>query len=373
MNIKTITCHDVYNYGASLQAFALQTFLEKNGHSVEIIDYKPDYIDFPYKVSLFVHPHSPAKKIVDKIPGMGLLYGIKRYLWYLPSLKRKQAFDKFTKKYLRLTKTYHSNESLAKDVPDADVYIVGSDQVWNSITMLNGTDPAFYLQFVPSSRKRLSYAASFGSISVSDKYEAVIKQWLSTFNAISVRESSGVELLKCLGINGDHVCDPVFLLSEDEWRYNLNIPQKEEKYVLIYNLTSLNEELLANAKQTAKRMGAKLYSISPMQIKGVDKCFINAGPEQFVSLIFNASFVFTNSFHATAFSIISHRQFCTYNYHSKSNSSRMYSVLAEMDMLDRLNITDINKVIDSPIDYSAKKHLIDTSCNNGKYWLQKNI
>lgn len=373
MNIKTITCHDVYNYGASLQAFALQTFLEKDGHNVEIIDYKPDYIDFPYKVSTFVHPDSPVRRFTDKCSIIKLLYGIKRYLWYIPTIGRKRAFDRFTKQYLKLTKKYSCNDGLSKDVPAADTYIVGSDQVWNSITMLNGSDSAFYLQFAPKSKKRLSYAASFGSISVSEKHKDIIKQWLSTFDAISVRENSGVEVLQDLGIKGTHVCDPVFLLSKEEWIHNLNISKNDEKYVLIYNLTAKNEQLICDAKKTADRLGAKLYSVSPMQIKEADKCFANVGPEHFVSLIFNASFVFTNSFHATAFSIISRRQFCTYNYHSKANSSRMHSVLAEMEMLDRLNITDIDKTIDTPIDYSTKENLISISCQNGKDWLLQNI
>ena len=249
MNIKTITCHDVYNYGASLQAFALQTFLEKDGHNVEIIDYKPDYIDFPYKVSTFVHPDSPVRRFTDKCSIIRLLYGIKRYLWYIPTIGRKRAFDRFTKQYLKLTKKYSCNDGLSKDVPAADTYIVGSDQVWNSITMLNGSDSAFYLQFAPKSKKRLSYAASFGSISVSEKHKDIIKQWLSTFDAISVRENSGVEVLQDLGIKGTHVCDPVFLLSKEEWIHNLNISKNDEKYVLIYNLTAKNEQLVCDAKK----------------------------------------------------------------------------------------------------------------------------
>lgn len=373
MKIKAITCHDVYNYGASLQAFALQTFLESKAHNVEIIDYKPDYMDFPYKISLFVHPNSPVKKYTDRCIVIGFLYGLKRYLWYLPSLARKRAFDRFTKKYLKLTKKYTCNDELLVDVPDADTFIVGSDQVWNSITMLNGLDPAFYLQFVPRTKKRVSYAASFGFTSVSDIYKEKIQKWLSSLDAISVRESNGIEVLKNLGIDGIHVCDPVFLLSESEWRSCLNITQSEEKYVLIYNLTSINEKLVNDARKTADSLNIKLYSVSPMKIKLADKSFTNVGPEKFVSLIFNASFVFTNSFHATAFSIISHRQFCTYNYHSKSNSSRMYSVLDEMQMLDRLNIENIDKTIESPIDYNTKEKLINISCDNGRRWLLNNL
>lgn len=373
MIIKTITCHDVYNFGASLQAFALQSFLENNGHEVEIIDYKPSYIDFPYKISMFVHPDSPVRRYTDKSKILKFLYIIKRFIWSIPSLGRKKSFDNFTKKYLKLTAKYISNEELLNNAPEADVYIVGSDQVWNSITMLNGLDPAFYLQFAPKTKKKISYAASFGSTSISKEHSTEITSWLNYLDAISVRESIGVEVLKKLGIKGTHVCDPVFLLSETEWRNRLQISKPSEKYVLIYNLTSINNRLLQDAKITAERFGIKMYSVSPMVISAADKNFTGVGPDTFVSLIFNASFVFTNSFHATAFSIISHRQFCTYNYHSKSNSSRMYSVLAEMDMLDRLNIADVEKIINYPIDYRKKTELIENSIRNGKDWLLTNL
>lgn len=373
MKIKTITCHDVYNYGASLQAFALLHFLELNGHNVEIIDYKPNYIDFPYKISLFVHPGSPVKKYTDKSVIVRFLYSLKRYIWYLPSWKRKKAFDNFTKQYLKLTRKYKSFEDLLSDLPEADTYIVGSDQVWNSVTMLNGIDPAFYLQFVSDSKNRISYAASFGATSISENKSSKIMEWLRKLDAISVREKAGVEMLKEMGIVGKHVCDPVFLLSEKEWRTSLNISEKNEDYVLIYNLTTINEQLVRDAKATADQLGVKLISVSPMIIKEADKNLSNVGPATFVSLIFNASYVFTNSFHATAFSIISHRQFCTYNYHSASNSSRMHSVLEEMGLLDRLNITDIKKVLDEPVNYNAKADVILSSVNNGREWLLSNL
>lgn len=373
MKIKILTCHDVYNYGASLQAFALQTYIEKVGHNVRIIDYKPNYIDFPYKLSLFVHPASHVKYYTDKSIFFKYLYALKRFLWYIPLLSRKKAFDKFTHHFLKLTDKYTNYKELVNCTHDADTYIVGSDQVWNSITMLNGKDPAFYLQFVPNTKKRISYAASFGATSVSEEYKRNIQLWLSTFDCISVRENSGVEILRELGIKGVQVCDPVFLLSKEEWRMTFKIVETTQPYVLIYNLTSINTRLVEDAKKTADYLGAKLISVSPMKIKQADKCLQDAAPDRFVSLIFNATYVFTNSFHATAFSIIAHRQFCTYNYHSESNSSRLYSVLDEMDLLDRLNVKNIDEVLVSPIDYSSKEHLIAESYKRGQDWLMNNL
>lgn len=373
MDIKTITCHDVYNYGATLQAFALQDFLEQMGHNVEIINYKPNYIDFPYKVSLFVHPSSPMKKYTEKYLFLKILYAIKRYLWYIPSLSRKKSFDSFIVKHLRITKKYSCYSELINDIPNADLYIVGSDQVWNSVTMLNGLDPAFYLQFVPKNKRKISYSASFGFDYIPDRNKDTIKLWLSTLDAISVREVSGVNILREFKISSEYVCDPVFLLSKKDWIHRFNIAEDNEKYVLIYNLSKIDANLIKVAKIIADHFNYKLYSVSPMKIRCADRCFINAGPDKFISLIFNAAFVVTNSFHATAFSIIFRRQFCSYNYHSKGNSCRMFSILSEMGMLDRFNVVNVESILNNPINYTDKEQEIAKFCLKGKNWLIKNI
>lgn len=373
MKIKTVTCHDVYNYGASLQAFALQHFLEKAGHDVQIIDYKPDYIGFHYKYNSFVHPASGFKRYTDKSKIIHFLYCFGRYVWYFFSLRRKWAFEEFTKEYLHLTKTYKSFEEVEKSLDDTNTYIVGSDQVWNSTTMLNGLDPVFYLQFVPKQKRKISYAASFGANMWNKEKHQQITEWLKYLDAISVREAVGVELLRKENIESVHVCDPVFLLPVEEWCSILNIVSKEEKYVLVYNLTAINEKLLFDAIKTAKKKRLKLYSVSPMKIHQADRCFKSVSPQKFVELIFGAEYVFTNSFHATAFSLISNRQFFTYNYHSKSNSSRMESILRDMGLLSRFNIESIEDALHNPIDYSIVNKKIDTIRRNGQDWLISNI
>ena len=151
MQIKTITCHDVYNHGASLQAYALQTYLESLGHHVEIIDYKPDYLSSEYKLWVVANP------VYDK-PFIRLLYLMVKLPNRLYSLKRKKAFDSFTKNYLKLTNhRFETYDQLNEAGLDADVFIAGSDQIWNTF-LPNGTDPAFYLDFTPKTSKRISYA-----------------------------------------------------------------------------------------------------------------------------------------------------------------------------------------------------------------------
>ena len=113
MKICTITCHDVYNVGASLQAYALQTYLKSLGHDVKIIDYKPDYLSKDYRLDIVRNPK------YDK-PLLKQAYLLATLPGRLRVLPRKKAFDSFTAKYLDLTRRYVSNEELKADPPEAD-------------------------------------------------------------------------------------------------------------------------------------------------------------------------------------------------------------------------------------------------------------
>ena len=212
MKIKTITCHDVYNHGASLQAFALQQYLEEQGHEVEIIDYKPDYLSGHYNLCK-VNNLNWDTNIVSRF-----IYILIKLPFRLLDLQRKQAFDNFRKKYLVLTsKRYTTNVELKENCPKADVFIAGSDQIWNTI-FPNGRDAAFYLDFAPKESKKIAYAASFATESVVLEYKDFVKQMLQNFNYIAVREQGAIDILKTLGIyDGTWVCDPVFLLDRQKW------------------------------------------------------------------------------------------------------------------------------------------------------------
>ena len=209
MKICTITCHDVYNVGASLQAYALQTYLKLLGHDVKIIDYKPDYLSKHYRLDIVGNPKydKPFLKqayLLAKLPGR------------LRMLPRKKAFDSFTAKYLDLTKRYTSNEELKKEPPEADAFLAGSDQIWNPL-FPNGKDPVFYLDFALHGI-RASYAASFAVDEFPQELREVTAQYLKRFDHIAVREKSGLSVLKTLGItNAVTVLDPVFLLDRAQW------------------------------------------------------------------------------------------------------------------------------------------------------------
>ena len=198
MNIKIITCHDVYNYGASLQAYALQTYLKQKGHDVEIIDYLPAYMDKAYSLNfnryMSIPKMSPLYKYKDNA-FFRIVYAIKKYLPQLYKIVRqrgrKLAFDRFKHAYLHLTDHYVEYRDL-KDVQwVADVFIVGSDQVWNPL-FNNGRDPSYFLQFGSLETKRVAYAASFGVSTLEEQDVKRMKEWLKSFSAISVRETTGL-------------------------------------------------------------------------------------------------------------------------------------------------------------------------------------
>ena len=360
MIIKTITCHDVYNLGASLQAYALQKYLQSEGHDVEIIDYKPDYLSGHFNLwgvgnPIYNKPIIKQLYLAAKLPGR------------LKALKRKKVFDQFTHQYLRLTKRYHSNEELKADPPVADLYIAGSDQIWNTL-FPNGKDPAFYLNFVPQGKKKISYAASFATKEIADGWTPFVKKMLANLDAVSVREKSSLPLLSSLGRpDGVAVCDPVFLLDRNEWEKIMNkTVSLDEDYILTYDFEN-NPTIKEITQNIKKEKGYKIYNVGPFKMNYADKNFVNAGPLEFLSLVKHSSFVISNSFHATAFSLIFQKNFCVVNRKEGINE-RMASLLVDFHLKDKLaDSYNNNLIID--IDYNLVKDKINKMVFLSKHYL----
>lgn len=352
MNIKTITCHNVYNYGASLQAYALQHYLETLGHNVEIIDFQPWFHQDRY------NPYYIGKG--------GKLYAICRICpllkYILVPLKfhernmamkrtwgRKKAFDDFTSEYLHLTKRYETSNELRRNPPTADLYIAGSDQIWNTDSH-NGREPGYYLDF--GDAKKISYAASFAVSSIKDEWKPFVKQELSHFNHISVREKTGLNILENLGIHdGVQVLDPVFLLDKEKWedlaskakKYGL----KDRGYILIYDFLN-DERISAFTDKIKKQTGYLSVSVNDFNVLPYADININdAGPLEFLSLIQHAAVVVCSSFHATAFSLTFNKPFYVFPLKGQNNSSRMEDLLTTYGIYDRF----LPKKIINKIDY----------------------
>ena len=174
MKICIITCQNAVNHGARLQCYALVHWLQKQGHEVEVIDYRP------------------ACSLDAKLlywPGISIKRWAKLFLYY-PSRKRnierRKYFDEFSHKFLPLTNhVYYTIDELRKNPPSADLYIAGSDQIWNT-TFSNGTDPAYYLDFGPDEIRRESFAASFATEQLKPGTESFVKENLKRFDKRAV-------------------------------------------------------------------------------------------------------------------------------------------------------------------------------------------
>jgi len=357
MIIRTITCHHAFNHGAMLQAFALVSFLQSLGHDAKVIDYRPYYmpscdVDFnwvPKRYDFFI---------------IRQLYRYFKHGYNYQQQQRRLALESFFKCYMPITSDCYKNiNDLRLSQPEADLYIAGSDQIWNTFFQ-NGSDAAFYLDFGTPKRK-ISYAASFATRELKAGTEGFVKRQLRNFDSISVREESGLELLKSLGYEGTVVVDPVFLLSGREWSNILALESHEGDYILTYDFEKKNSPIGRLAKRLAALLNCKIYSVSPFARDYADQSFVCCGPDKFVSLIRDARCVISNSFHGTAFSLIFERNFFVVNRMDGLNV-RMQDLLSRYGLDHRLITEDVsddsllegvlyqqvNKMLSQDIDYS---------------------
>ena len=363
MKIKTITCHKVNNQGANLQAVALMHYLEDLGNDVEIIDYFPEYFKHfrPLYCGTPKYAANPVTRfayICAKFPGR-----LKSYLEYKKS-DRKKNFEAFRDKYYRLTDTYESFEELKANPPKADLYIAGSDQIWNTM-MNNGKDPAYYLQFAPKNTTTATYAASFSVSEIPDELKEQTKKYIKSIDFVSVREKSALKILDDLGIlNGQAVLDPVFLLEKKQWSKIESNIKLDDEYVLVYDFEG-SDEVKNFAVKYAQKHNLRIYSLYKNEY--CDKSFENFGPDVFLSLIKNAEFIVSNSFHATAFSLIYEKEFAVIKRQEGINS-RM------VDLLESVGIDD--RIVDSyqefnAIDFNLVKEKLEIEVEKSKDYLKE--
>lgn len=367
MKIKTITCHNVYNYGASLQEYALLKFLDIRGHKVSTINYTPLYLGDKFSLIEVSHPR------LKKYYLTRLLYILLKLPKRLIKRKRKKEFDRFSKKYIPATRQrFYNNQELKNMLPEADMYICGSDQIWNSY-FENGKDPAFYLDFVPENKTKVSYAASFAIDSIEDQIKPLVKDLVNKINYVSVRESSGIKILEDLGITkAEQVLDPVFLLEASHWIDLAQSPGNLNKYIFVYDF-DYNHAIQRLAENIRISKGLEIVTVNELN-KYADKNYFLEGPEVFLNLIRNAEFVIANSFHAVAFSIIFHKEFIVFN-RKESINTRMRDLLELFGIKSRLVGKD--EVVDfenlEAINYDQVSMEIQRSIERSKQFLIKAI
>lgn len=349
MKISIITLHSILNnYGSVLQGFALCKFLNNKGYDAQVIDYRPRY-----KTSM---------------AGMLRSFVIKA-VFLLDYMKRTQKFERFVDSNKLTKNQYKSYEELSQLPPESDVYIAGSDQIWNNLFPC-GKDPAYYLEFVKSGVK-MSYAASLGRDDVAEDDLLAIKEKIKDFKSILVREESGKKQLEKIGLkNVNHTADPVFLLSKEDYvdliDHNKHKAGNEYKpYLLVYAVEQ--DDLLSNVvKGIAADLGLKVISIGGFSNKcECDKFDRTAGPEDFLNLINNAEFVVTSSFHCTAFSLIFKKNFAVILPHK--NPARLENIVSIVGLENRIiRENNYNKDILKSIDYKEPDKVLNSYIENSK-------
>lgn len=299
-----------HNYGAVLQCYALQEFLRRKGHEPFLIKYRDapsHYIDFR---------HISPQKIIRYIRR---LYG--RHRW--PAVcDEPRFFRDFRERYMGQTqREYIGYEDLKNNAPDADIYIVGSDQVWNfyniSLKICRGRIHAFFLDFGMKETYRLAYAASWDEKYVTAEQLGEIKKLIHNFQYVSVREESGLKLCRKCGIdNAEWVVDPTLLLSDMDYRdlyrdERNRVRRIEEKYLLIYRVMVRKQSMdIEGIQRFAREKGLRVIYISEDGTNDAYEKYYPTIPE-WLYLMDNAEYIVTNSYHGTVFSLIFHKQYGT--------------------------------------------------------------
>ncbi|WP_215509229.1 polysaccharide pyruvyl transferase family protein [Limosilactobacillus fermentum] len=370
MKTDVITLHTVDNYGSAMQTYATQEVLKKLGCEVEIIDY--------WRENNL--PEHRAQQMLDTslMQKLKPIWGrnhktettaIKCMQWYLEH--HVSPMWKFLEDNVNLSKKrYTSFDELKADPPKADVYITGSDQVWNSIWN-DGIDRSYFLDFAPQDKPRIAFSASIGRTEFSEDEISETKALLQKYTAISVREESAVELLKSIGIESQLILDPTLMLNCNEWRKVAKGRKKTRPFLLIYQLNP-NPEMDQFAMNLAKKKVWEVIRVgfgrSDRQKPG--KCIMSPSVEEFVGLLFQAKCVLTDSFHATAFSLNLGTDFISVR--PQKFATRIESILQLTGQEQRLldDYKDLN-IVDRAIDKKHVKKILDHERKAGMEWLRE--
>lgn len=345
MKIGITTFHKADNFGSALQAFALKRVLEKLNHEPQIINFEFEKDLAQYKL-FRTHLYKERKQafIAD-------LY------YYNRNLKRKRNFEKFRANYLPLTsKIYRFGKDSLQDLNSSfDAFICGSDQIWN----LNCTEefvPEYFLSFADDDKLKISYAPSMPA-PVEKKYYNQIKKCINRLDTVSVREKWTIDYLHNeVNVNKEisHVVDPTLLLSSEDYLNSFNI-QKEncDPYIFVYILGGRDQHslVMSEINRIQEKTKCKIKYVCNRKLTGLNNTeyCLGIGPKEFLSLLYNASYVVTDSFHATVFSILFSKRLCVFA--RKGSSSRMKELLHTCNMdscfFENGNISWLNENVEN--------------------------
>ncbi|MCI6825238.1 MAG: polysaccharide pyruvyl transferase family protein [Ruminococcus bromii] len=372
-------CYQHKNYGSQLQSYATTVELARRNIDFEVIRYKKKITPLLLVKSLprLLNPVFINDRIIETSQK-------KMMLKLHPQLAqdnavRNAAFDKFSQsRFKKLSPVYYGYEQLKEQSKKYTAVMVGSDQLWSP----SGITSNFYnLMFADDNTVKISYATSFGVSQINPKYHKIYNTFLNRLDFISVRENSGKKIVEELSSNkAEVVCDPVILLDAEQWLKE--IPNKrlyDEPYIFAYFLGKSAEYRDAVTK-FAKQKGLKIVTEPHMDsYNKADENFgdytpFDIGPAEFVNLIRNAEYVFTDSFHGSVFSMLYQKQFLVFNRYSDNSSSsknsRIDSFCKNYGLSDRRYNGNIANV-ENEINYEAVLGKVDEHRQKSKAFLDK--
>lgn len=354
---------NVNNYGSLLQYFALQTYLVRNGHEVYWIRFKKDK-----------NNQSVISKYIRKIIFNSNFEILTKHF-------NKKDFNSFIEKYINLSDyEYKSYCKIKKNPPKADIYIVGSDQIWN------GYSSDRYLMFIPHDKPKISYAVSFGKSTIKRYLKPLMWYYLKDFKAISVREKAGIEICNSVGRkDAKYVIDPTFLLTKKDYMEFINnekIKSEKEHYIFSYFVNPFNNNIFPYIRDCNNLKEQTHCRMLLTAIQGAENAFnkediINPSPLKWIELIANADYVLTNSFHGMVFSIILRKQFLVMPQKGagEEQNNRQLDLLSTLELNERIynNKISILEQIEKPINWRRVEFKINQFVNISKDFLNSNL
>lgn len=350
MKVGIVTYVKADNYGAELQAFAMQYVLNKLGYDAEVIDLEKKTKD------LSKSPRNIFRSIFNRYKLYGFVKGTKSvYTLIVTKIREKKSskdnidliekkhkiFTSFFDEYTKHSPKYYTYDDMYNSKFDYEAFVAGSDQIWNYMH----TDhlDIFFLMFVKDPRvKKISYAASISVPKIPSTLISEYKRYLDNLDAISVRELKGQEIAQALtNKKVECVLDPTLLISRQEWIDNVSNKGyiEDKRYVVIYTLSG-SFYIYNLAKKIAKELHAEVVNIKDgfLRMKGDEgiKHLYDVGPREFISLFSKAVYVITDSFHGTAFSINFNIPFTTLVNPVSNMNSRVMSILTITHLTDRI-------------------------------------
>lgn len=387
MKVGIITYHFPYNCGAALQCLALQTKLEELGHEVCVINYRPWYHQnryTPLKNPVYFAGkrfRDPADNLWQRIKHAvdGFLRTVNSWRTYSKVVLKDKKFRPFVKRNLHETRVYRTLKSLQKNPPACDIYISGSDQLWNAAITGGVFDSAYFLNFGSAKIGKMTYSVGADFRNLENPAE-MLKDLIKDLNVISMREEKWEPVVReaAQGKVETHIdVDPTLLLTPDQYeRFMPDMPKEPEPYILTYTMTGETQKQIYNgARILSEKTGLKVIDVSGDPNKMNKKVEDNrlCGPDEFLWYIKNAEYVVTNSFHGTVFSVLFRKKFITIPHAQTGN--RVTELLDKLGLSQRyhtVTVAAINRITND-INYDAAHAKLDALRKNSADFLQDSV